>query len=84
MPVVVSADEVDAKPIGFKQTYENGSWIDFGEGSLICGFGQFDDDYQVVDAFKDFYYEDLLAMRLLPVHLSFSFLVLLSLLESVW
>ena len=60
IPTIVSADEVEAKPIDFDQTYENGSWIDFGDGALICGFGEYTEDFQEVKgvlqiAYQDFY-----------------------------
>lgn len=63
LPNVVSADEVDAKPVDYDQTYENGSWIDFGDGALICGFGESDEDVQEVEgvlqiAFYEFNYDD--------------------------
>ena len=63
LPNVVSADEVDAKPVDYDQTYENGSWIDFGDGALICGFGESDEDVQEVEgvlqiAYYEFNYDD--------------------------
>ncbi len=44
LPTVVSAAEAEpeAKPIGYETNYEDGTYIDFGEGARICGYGEVD------------------------------------------